>query len=659
MHPSRLRILAPFGAALLFVLVLLGAMAGYYHWVAAGLSSYIKNGLTNPYAMNFAIRLLLTEVLPLYGGAALVLWVATWIWGSLPWGLGSTWRQGWLGRHALGLSLLGLFWIHLVLWWQVPTALWVIPGAARLPFWALFGVLTAAILLPLGTWLLRHTGSWSKSIATGGGWVLIWTLVAMAPRMIFKAAPLRPNSQAGTQVLMVGLDGLRPDVAQDEGLADYQGTHFPNAYTHIPATRLCWSVIWGGSPEHYSVGHALPSMDELSGDVRYELLREMKAKGIKARFYIDDGGTIGLAGRNGEFDEVLMPARGWENFVNSNLAVHLPLFAAWLDVFRVFPTTTPWTPLDAGLRSALNHGRGADLVMYHACLIHQPLFLDRTELSQIPHWWTLSPQDYRPYMAWFQAPLDQDDRYDSRRDPFLAYRIRVRSILAAWKPLWNHLQEDPQYANASRIFFSDHGERFYHATPKIQLQGIHGFDLDPWELRVPLIVAAPRTSDVRTAKGSAVSLMELRDVLAQWVQDGTRPGPDGLGHQPFAPVRYHTLNTDFLRPSDIKYREFSAEGIIQNGSMFPDGMWAIKYEKPLSERGKDVSLAEAKEGNLIVYKPIKGGGAHRLEYEGYSLVGEEMVNEAAFQEEKKRVEALYFRPWKPWQIGSNSSTQKN
>ena len=79
-----------------------------------------------------------------------------------------------------------------------------------------------------------------------------------------------------------------------------------------------------------------------------------------------------------------MPARGWENFVNSNLGVRVPLFAAWLDMLRVFPTTNPWTEPAAGLHQALEQGRGADWVIYHSCLAHQPIFLTRGELGEMP-----------------------------------------------------------------------------------------------------------------------------------------------------------------------------------------------------------------------------------------------------------------------------------
>ena len=646
-HPAlhRLRILAPILAALTLLLVLLPATFFYYKFVAAGLSQFVKNGLDNPTARQFAAALMLREVIPIYGLTSLIAWLATWLWGRSPWALGRDWAHGWKGRQAFGLSLAALVWIHLCLWWRVPTALWVFPGLARIPFFLLFPLLVLATLGPVAMWLWVRKVGLGRSVTALGGWVILWSLLAQVPFWAQRPAPSVADSTAPVKILVVGLDGLRPDVAYQRGLQDFQGLHFPNAYTPLPATRLCYSVLWGGDPAHYSVGHALPSFDEVDGRVNYELLDAMRAKGMKVRFYIDDGGTIGLSGRTAEFDEVLMPARGWENFVNSNLAVHLPLYATWLDALRVFPTTTPWSPVDASLRAALAHGRGADVVMFHSCLVHQPMFLDRAELGQIPRWWTLSPADLRPYMAWWQAPLDRDDQFDLRRDPLGAYAIRIGTILGAWKGIWKDLESDPAYRSATRIFLSDHGERFYHATEKIRLQGTHGFDLDPWTLRVPLVITGP---GVPQGQGTttAVSLMEIRDALWSWTSKNEPITGSSFGHLPFAPVRYHTLDTEFLRPSEIKYRQTDTKEIIEGSVMLKDGGWILRYGKTAEERGQDVSLAEAVKDRLTIWKPLKDGGGHKLVFDGLTLMEESTVDEATFQKAKRRIEKLFLRDWK-------------
>ncbi|MBK8790814.1 MAG: hypothetical protein IPO28_11780 [Holophagaceae bacterium] len=264
--------------------------------------------------------------------------------------------------------------------------------------------------------------------------------MAHAPLLLGRRVGTEPKGDRPVQALLLGIDGLRPQEASATGLETWTGLYYPNTYTTVPATRLFYSILWGGDPARYSIGHILPSEEELNGQLRYTLLEAYKARGLKSRFYMDDGGTIGLTQRTeGIFDETAMPASGWENFVNSNLAVHLPFYASWLDALRVFPSTTPWSSLDSGLRSALERGRGADLVMFHTCHLHQPIFLSRQELQEVRSWWTLRPLDLRP-IAGLPLVRPEDERnLDPRRDPLSIYRIRVRHLLAAWKPVWEQL----------------------------------------------------------------------------------------------------------------------------------------------------------------------------------------------------------------------------
>jgi hypothetical protein len=626
-------------------LALLLAGVLFYRFEAAGLSKFLSQGIASPAARSFAMGILLREILPIYGLSGFAVWTAAWLWGRLPWGLGSEWGRTWTGKEAFLITLAGLTWIHLCLWWKVPTALWVIPVLSKVPFWLLFPGLLLIWSVPLLRWLHRRDIGPGRVLGTSLGWVLAWTCLAAVPFWARRTPAPAPHGSAPVKLLVLGVDGLRPDVAEPRGLQQFDGLHFPNVYTPVPNTRLCYSILWGGDPAHYSVGHALPSLEELKGNIHYDLLLALKAKGLKARFYIDDGGTIGLSGRTDYFDEVLMPARGWENFVNTNLAVHVPLYASWLDALRVFPTTTPWSSVEAGLLAAVEHGRGADVVMYHSCIVHQPLFLSRVELGEIDRWWTLSPGDMRPFMAWWQAPLDKDDQFDSRRDPLKFYGIRVGKVLAAWSKIWRQLESDPDYKAATRVFLSDHGERFYHASEHIRLMGSHGFDLDPWTLRVPFVLAGP---GIPTAQGTdqAVSLLELRDAMWNWAVEGTPISPQSFGRWPMAPSRYNTLSTDFFRASEIQYRQTDTKEIVERGAILSDGLWLLGYKKSAEERGKDVSLAEADKNRLTIWKPLKNGGGHKLVFTGLDLVEESLVDEETFHAAKLRIEKTFFHNWK-------------
>lgn len=639
--PSRFRLLAPLLAALLvLVLSILGA---WIHFIgpSVGLTGFIRNGLDNPAAQSFAKSLLFREVFPLYLGAGLVYWILSLGWGA--W-FDRAWGRNWTFKAAFGLTLAAFLWVHLVLWWRVPSALWVIPGLGHLPFALGLGLLLLVAVGPLTAWAARI---WKRRAwFVVPGWLLLWTLLAQAPLLLGRRVTPHPRGDRPVQALLLGVDGLRPDEATSQGLGSWSGSRYPNAYTMIPATRLFYSLLWGGDPLAYSVGHALPSEGELNGHLRYTLLETYKARGLKARFYIDDGGTIGLAGRALKlFDEAAMPAAGWENFVNSNLAVHLPFYASWLDALRVFPSTNPWSSLDAGLRATLERGRGADLVMFHTCHLHQPVFLTRAELRDLPRWWTLRPLDLRPVPGLPVITPGDLANTDPRRDPLLSYRIRVQHLLAAWKPIWEELARDPDYAQAVRALFSDHGERFYHASPTLRLQGTHGYDLDPWELRVPFLVAGPGFSDGVGSK-RAVDMLELRDALAGRLLKQEPILPESFGRRPFAAVRYHTIRADFLRPEPegVRYLSYDAKKIVQGAALLPSGVWVLRYQAALEDRQQAVSLARAVEDRLEVYKPLEGGRAHRLTYRGYTLEDVTELDEAAFQKIKREIEVEFMRP---------------
>ena len=638
----RLRLLAPFLAGALVLALSLAALWAYYRGPAmVGLSGFVADGLHNGEALAFARRLLLREVLPLYLGAGILLWLLSLGWGAL---FNRAWGRAWGFGAAFGLTLAAFAWIHLVLWWRVPTALWVIPVFQHLPFLLDFPLLALLIAGPLLLWARRLWGRRAWLVVPG--WLVLWTLLAQAPLVLGRRIPVDPPGHHPVKVLLLGIDALRPDVAAAQGLAGWSGTRYPNAYTMVPATRLFYSLLWGGDPARFSLGTALPSEEELDGRLPYTLLEAYRAKGLKVRFYMDDGGTIGLAGRAASlFDETVMPAAGWENFVNSNLAVHLPFYASWMDALRVFPSTNPWAGLDAGLRETLERGRGADLVMFHSCHLHQPLFLARPELEDLPRWWTLRPLDLRPIAGLPAVTAADLANTDPRRDPMLAYEIRVRHLLAAWKPLWEGLAKDPDYAQATRVIFSDHGERFYHVTPTLQLQGIHGYDLDPWELRIPFLVAGPGFPDA-IGPDRAVSTLELRDAVAARLLKHQPITPASFGTRPFAAVRYHTLLTDFLRqdPPGIHYLCDDPKAIVAGAALLPHGIWVMRFQASLAERQKSLSVARGEGDRLDIYKPLVGGGAHHLVYKGYQLESVTKIDDAAFQKAKDDIDAEYLRP---------------
>ncbi|WP_306598479.1 hypothetical protein [Geothrix sp. 21YS21S-2] len=635
---------APLAAGLVALLALAIAMAVRMRSAEAGLTSVMTSGFSLPPVKHFAFRFVTRLLLPFYLGAALLLWGSTLVLANA---FQSGWSKTWRPLEGFLFTLSALVWVHLILWWQVPSTLWLIPGMRLLPFWVDYPLLLAASLAYPVLWIRKHGLGWLKGTALTACLLLAWSLLPWAPERLPRLLTTSLGGTDKTQVLLIGLDGLREDVGQ-AATTDWKGTSYTNAYTVIPATRLLWHILWGGDPLFYTIGHAPPTREELMGQQPLPVIDQAFKKAWRPRFYIDDGGTIGLTGKVASFDDVVMPAPGWENFVNSNLSSAFPLFADWENWGRAFPTTNPWAPLDGGLKEAIRLGRGAKLVMFHSCLAHQPIFLNREELAELPRWWTMVPRNLEPYLARQQVTVARAANYDLRRDPFTAYRIRMRSVLRAWSGIWNNLDRDPDYGGATKVLFSDHGERFYHVTETIRLGGVHGYDIDPWEARIMLKVDGP---EFKAAPGappvaSTVSVLSIRDALGEAIAKDRPLSRRTLETSyPTAPLRYQTLGRDLFTSDQIGlYREMTVERLAMQTAVAPDGIWFVNTDSTAKERAEEVTVAFARGSDLEVIKPLKAGGANKLFYQGYQLKAVDTVPEADYTAAKEKVMKILAPP---------------
>ena len=635
-HNRLVRWIAPLAAGLCFFLILAVELGLHFKMVEAGLSIMVGQGMMVHPVKVFIARFILTLLLPFYLLCALLLWCAALAFGSLfIRGFSDTWKAG----EGFFLTLSALAWVHLLLWWEVPSTLWLIPGLRKLPFWVLLPLLLAIVLAYPLRWAWRRKLGLPRRMALVAGLLLLWSVLPWAPQRLPRLLSPAKGGDDQAKILIIGLDGLREDVGQ-AATAGWVGTSYTNAYTVIPATRLLWHILWGGDPLYYTVGHAPPAMEEYNGSPMLPLVDAASRMGWKPRFYIDDGGTIGLVGRRLMFDDILMPAPGWENFVNSNLSGSFPLFAAWENWGRAFPTTNPWAPLDAGLREALRLGRGSKWVMFHSCLAHVPIFPRREELARIPRWWTLSPYQLEPYYVREQVTPERAAHYDQRQDPFRIYTIRMETILKAWEPIWNGLAQDPQYGGATRILFSDHGERFYHVTDDIQLCGVHGYDLDPWEARIMLKIAGPGFAAQAGAppRQDTVSVLSIRDGIAKVLESGKPITPDDIGKAyPVAPLRYQSLDLSMFTTEPAEYRVLAVSSLVKGTGIAPNGIWFTQYEKTAEQRAEDVTLAWGRGPDLDAIRPLKAGGAHRYHYEGFRLTSVTTITEDAYKAEKEKM----------------------
>lgn len=623
-----------------FLAALLG-MAGLYMKFGV-VNHFVQEGMQNGVILRFVVKAVLVEILPLYLGIGFVLFFLGMV-VTKALGLWSGARDSWTFRHAFWATTGLLAFVHAILWFRVPTTLWVLLGINKLPMGVALGLIFLAALWGMWSGLGWERSANIRRVIAMGAWCLIaWGSLWLPARLEQLPWERKPVGHS-VRALLISNDGTRQDTAFEEGFGQLHGFKIVNGYTAIPATRLQWSILWGGNPRLYSAEHLFPSLEELEGKAPYEILEKAKAEGLKSRFYIDDGGTVGLTDRTEAFDRVLMPAPGWENFLNSNMAVHVPLYAAWLNVLRIFPTTTPWTPLDLGLRAALSDGRGADWVMYHSCLSHQPIFLNRKELKSIPGWWRFPAAGMAPIFG-MPSP-SQQAAWRPQYSPYLAYQIRIRDIIHQWGAIWNQLPNDPDYGPATRLFMTDHGERFYHATDAIQMGGVHGYSLDPWECRIPLVVDGPGLPSSGTDSTHAVSLLTVRDLLAKRVLENRLFGPEDLTKSDHAFMRMEGINFWLNEEYPHEFREMDPAEMIEGTRVLPNGAWAMKFKQPLEVREQNLLVGEATGNRLVVYRPFSKGGAREYIYQGYTLISWRTVSEADYQKVRKQISDQFLVRW--------------
>ena len=192
----------------------------------AGLGSLITEGLSSTYGKRFALQpACYAEIAPLLLVGELFSWLAALAAGTLV--LDRTWRSGWTWAQGFVLSLAGLVWIHWVYWWEVPTALWVIPGLSRLP-------ILVALLLLLGLAVglaylgLRRVGrgqSWGRLRRLGVLLICLTAWGGLAELPLWLAQRTHPHAPSGHPVkaLFLGIDGMRGDFRDPTGVQGLRG----------------------------------------------------------------------------------------------------------------------------------------------------------------------------------------------------------------------------------------------------------------------------------------------------------------------------------------------------------------------------------------------------------------------------------------------------
>lgn len=448
---------------------------------------------------------------------------------------GSAWLRRWL--FAAGVTL----WILLrgaILWpamhHGVPGRDWIAGNVE--PTWMSAGF---GLVLALGILLEARRGlkpAWLLAFLASLG------LISMADHQ--PAAPA-PKKNQGTNVIVFGIDSLRPDHLAHFGYARETAPAleraldrmavFEHAFTPEARTWEAWSsILTGVYPATHGKRWSLPAPGDELPDAPM-ITHALQRAGYHTRFLTDDSRFSYMLPVHG-FDVIEQPPVGFRAFAASR---HQPNFRTFFTFLN--------GPLGWNLMPAYRHNQAYGIsfrpdafaeytarqvaeaaehdrffLAIHVCPLHTPA--DRPW----PYHRMYGMADYRGgnryrYRSYGSALVD-DARLDSARLEALERRSRqqnqdlydsgIAMVDLVWRRMSEALDQAGLWENTLVIVLSDHGEDFLEEGARYRFRGPnHGFH--PWgtgQQRVLLAMAGPGVEPGR--REELTSLIDVAPTIA-------------------------------------------------------------------------------------------------------------------------------------------------
>jgi len=582
--------------------------------------------------------------LGLLAGLILFLWQRVGIHDSLEHHLGF--------RPGLWIGLGSLLWVHGLLYLDVPTAMGMVQGLQYLPMG-----LALALFLGGGLWALARgfQAQWRSAWRLAGGALTLALLLHLPHDLFRRMAPQTARIPASERRLLVlGIDALRQDLAES-AMPQWKAPGGCQPVVAVPATRLAWNMLLGADPDSFKYHYVIPFRSEIENPPQPGLLDAARARGERTIFLIDDSTTLSFVLSRTPFDEVYEPSGGWKHFFTVGAGTCWPAYS-WAENYLTYiETTNPWSDDRSFFREVGRALGGQHWVSAHTCQLHAPMYLRRDEIQVLRPWsWLLHPaRAYQAYQGLDQAERDHYRRQGGRSNPVNHYRIRANRIMRDLEPMvkaW-----EAQYPNLSGVITSDHGEQFPPVvTPDGTLigylTGIHGFDLTPDTLKVPMHPIGKTRAHL--GPRDIYSWLDLRDDLGRWVQGQepltlTRTGPEGWV------LSFPTVQAVHIQPKEIR-----DQGGVEGAGMKPEefvhhtylgfsGFWFMDTPPDSDRATKDLSWASIQPDQTVVFNPIGNGKYIKGIYSGYDFKSwEELPKESI----PGLVAGLPGKRPGPWQI---------
>ncbi len=553
-------------------------------------------------------------------------------------------------RRGLLVGLGTFLWVHGLLYLDVPAALGMVQGIQYIPM----GIVLMLLLGGGARVLAMAFGSTRKSawrLAAGAFTIIV--LVHLPHDLFRRMAPSNePLPPGQRRLLVLGIDGLRQDIAEG-ALPGWKAPGGCQPVVAVPATRLAWNMLLGADPESFKYHLIIPFKDEYDSPPQPGLLDAAKARGISTIFLIDDSTTLSFLNTRTPFDQVYEPSGGWKHFFTVGAGTCWPVFSWAENYFSYIETTNPWCDDGSYFREVGRALERNQWVSAHTCEMHAPFYLRLDEIQQLRPWsWLLHPaRAYQPYQGLDQAEKDQFRRQGGRSNPINHYRIRATRILKDLEPTLH--EWELKFPNLSGVVTSDHGEEFVPViTPDgtliSYLTGIHGFDLTPDTLKVPLHPFG--NAQAVLGPKDIYSWLDLRDDLGRWVQSVeplrlTRRGPEGWLLSFPTVQAVHAMPKEIRDQGGIQGAGIKPEEFIRNTYLGFNGMWFMDTPPEL-ETAKALSWALIQPDQTTTMNPIGSGKYLKSTYKDYLLTSPAVeISSESLDRVIKGFKAKHPGPW--------------
>ena len=537
-------------------------------------------------------------------------------------------------RRGLLLGLGTFLWVHGLLFVAVPGALSTINGLKWLPMGLSLALLLLGGLLGTGKGLGLSAAPRDMLRLTGAA--LTIALLLQLPHDLFRRHMPRsePIPLERPRLLVLGVDGLRQDVAE-VARPDWKAPGGAQPIVVVPATRLAWNILLGADPQPFSNHVVIPFRSEWERPSQTPLLDLARSQGVSTAFLIDDSTTLSFGLTRTPFDEVVEPQGGWKHFFTVGAGGCWPAYS-WVENF-VSPveTTNPWSDPEPYFRDVERLLDRREWVSAHTCQLHAPFFLRLREIQMLRPWRWMAhqAQSYQSYQGLDQAEGDAYSRAGGRANPVNHYRIRTTQLLNQLAP---HLVRwEKRYPAISGVLTSDHGEAHHpvvtpDGTLVSFLTGVHGFDLDPDTVRVPLHPFGQTRSAL--GPGDVYSWLDLRSDLHRWLKGSRKlvlqtQEPEGWI------VRFRTIQAVHTQPKEIR-DQGGVDGagtrpaeLVRHTYLNPNGIWAMDDPAQGAEKNDKQSYALVNRDQMVTLNPIGGDKMLRRLYIHYELKEQRILSD--------------------------------